>query len=104
MLKIPNTRYYFSVFYIHGFFFFFFFNICYYVQVHITQGDLVGRAVIISWVTPLLRHPDYVVYWAAEGKHKRKRKAHSSITNYKYYNYASGYIHHATVKHLQVKH
>ncbi|XP_062165902.1 purple acid phosphatase 25-like [Alnus glutinosa] len=70
-------------------------------QVHITQGDLVGRAVIVSWVTPLLRHPDYVVYWAAESKHKKKRKAHSSITTYKFYNYCSGNLHHATIKNLK---
>jgi hypothetical protein len=60
--------------------------------------------VIISWVTPALPNPDYVVYWAAEGKHKNKlKKGHSSVKTYRYYTYASGYIHHATIKHLEVK-
>ncbi|XP_057459499.1 purple acid phosphatase 5-like [Actinidia eriantha] len=68
-------------------------------QVHITQGDHVGRGVIISWVTPLLKHPNVVTYWEAEGKHKRR--AHSTITSYRYYNYSSGYIHHATIRNLK---
>ncbi|KAE8076261.1 hypothetical protein FH972_014924 [Carpinus fangiana] len=70
------------------------------MEVHITQGDLVGRAMIISWVTPLLRHPDHVVYWAAGSKHK-KHKAHSSVETYRFYNYSSGHIHHATIKNLK---
>ncbi|XP_002534135.2 purple acid phosphatase 5 [Ricinus communis] len=70
-------------------------------QVHITQGDHIGRSVIISWVTPLDRFPNTVTYWAAEGKHKHKHKAHAVTTFYRYYNYTSGYIHHATIKRLQ---
>ena len=76
------------------------------MKVHITQGDYDGRGVIISWVTPAKKHPDVVSYWAAgaEGKHKHKHKhtVHSAITTYKYYNYNSGYIHHATIKGLEV--
>ena len=76
------------------------------MKVHITQGDYDGRGVIISWVTPVIKHPDVVSYWAAgaEGKHKHKHKhtVHSAITAYKYYNYNSGYIHHATIKGLEV--
>ncbi|XP_075645831.1 purple acid phosphatase 5-like [Castanea sativa] len=72
-------------------------------QVHITQGDYDGRGVIISWVTPVMKHPDVVSYWAAgaEGKHKHKHTVHSVTTTYKYYNYNSGYIHHATIKGLE---
>lgn len=89
----------------HCSWFLLFVNICYniYVQVHITQGDLIGQAVIVSWVTPVLQYPDYVVYWAAECKDKKKHKAYSSVKTYKYYTYVSGYIHHATIKHLEVK-
>ncbi|CAK9183582.1 unnamed protein product [Ilex paraguariensis] len=66
-------------------------------QVHITQGDHVGRGVIISWVTPLERHPNVVTYWE-DGKQDEKHKIHSITTFYRYYNYSSGYIHHATIK------
>ncbi|CAK9168690.1 unnamed protein product [Ilex paraguariensis] len=67
------------------------------MQVHITQGDHVGRGVIISWVTPLERHPNVVTYWE-DGKQDEKHKIHSITTFYRYYNYSSGYIHHATIK------
>ncbi|KAH7519970.1 hypothetical protein FEM48_Zijuj08G0094000 [Ziziphus jujuba var. spinosa] len=69
-------------------------------QVHITQGDHVGRSMIISWVTPMEKYPNTVTYWA-EGKDKHKHKKHSSIKFYKYFNYTSGYIHHATIKRLE---
>uniref|UniRef100_A0A2N9IUT1 Purple acid phosphatase n=1 Tax=Fagus sylvatica TaxID=28930 RepID=A0A2N9IUT1_FAGSY len=68
-------------------------------QVHITQGDYDGRAMIISWVTPQERHPSVVTFWAAGSKHKHK--SHSSISTYRYFSYNSGYIHHATIKHLE---
>lgn len=70
------------------------------MKVHITQGDYDGRAMIISWVTPQERHPNVVTFWAAGSKHKHK--SHSSISTYKYFSYSSGYIHHATIKHLEV--
>ncbi|KAJ4714289.1 Purple acid phosphatase [Melia azedarach] len=68
-------------------------------QVHITQGDHDGRSVIVSWVTPLEPHPKFVTHW--EANRKTKHKTHSMITSYKYYNYSSGYIHHATIKRLK---
>ncbi|KAK2978262.1 hypothetical protein RJ640_017113 [Escallonia rubra] len=68
-------------------------------QVHITQGDLVGKAVIVSWVTMDEPGPDTVHYWKENSKHKKKAKA--TVTTYKYYTYASGYIHHCTIKHLE---
>lgn len=73
------------------------------MQVHITQGDLVGRSMIISWVTPMEKYPNTVTYWAeGKDKHKHKHKRHSFIKFYKYFNYTSGYIHHATIKRLEV--
>lgn len=70
------------------------------LQVHITQGDHVGKSVIISWVTPLELHPNLVKYWEANSL--IKHKAQSRLTKYKYYNYTSGYIHHAIIKGLKV--
>ncbi|GMP31847.1 hypothetical protein CsSME_00005897 [Camellia sinensis var. sinensis] len=77
-------------------------------QVHITQGDHEGRGMIISWVTPVERYPNVVTYWEADTehehnkhKHYHKQKTHSTITTYRYYDYSSGYIHHATIKHLK---
>ncbi|XP_048501684.1 purple acid phosphatase 19 isoform X2 [Beta vulgaris subsp. vulgaris] len=70
-------------------------------QVHITQGDRGGRGVIISWVTPDERHPDVVRYWSANDPSDVKT-SHSQISTYRYYNYSSGYIHHATIRKLEV--
>lgn len=78
------------------------------MQVHITQGDLDGRGVIISWVTPLKRHPSTVAIWEAHShsqnnhNHNHRKIIHAKTTSYEYYNYTSGYIHHATVKNLKV--
>ncbi|KAH6780086.1 purple acid phosphatase 10 [Perilla frutescens var. hirtella] len=68
-------------------------------QVHITQGDLVGKAVIVSWVTADEPGSNTVVYWAENSSHKYKAKG--SKTKYKFYNYTSGYIHHCTIKKLE---
>ncbi|XP_027160129.1 purple acid phosphatase 2 [Coffea eugenioides] len=68
-------------------------------QVHITQGDLEGKAVIVSWVTVDERGSDTVLYWSDNATEKLKAKG--TVTKYKYFNYTSGYIHHATIKHLQ---
>ncbi|KAG9131081.1 hypothetical protein Leryth_006811 [Lithospermum erythrorhizon] len=69
-------------------------------QVHITQGDKEGRGMIISWVTPLKRLPNIVTYWE-ESKDNDKQMAKSRVTHYKYFNYSSGFIHHATIENLQ---
>lgn len=42
------------------------------VQVHITQGDGVGRSMIISWVTPLHHTPNAVTYWEADAAAGRR--------------------------------
>ncbi|CAN6686058.1 unnamed protein product [Malus baccata var. baccata] len=66
-------------------------------QVHITQGDQLGKAVIVSWVTVDEPGSSSVLYWSANSK---KKKAEGKITTYKFYNYTSGYIHHTTVRNL----
>ncbi|KAL2892950.1 Purple acid phosphatase 25 [Bienertia sinuspersici] len=70
-------------------------------QVHITQGDCGGRGVIISWVTPYKNdYASIVRYWkACDPKHVFK--ARSRVYTYSYYNYTSGFIHHATIHKLE---
>lgn len=69
-------------------------------QVHITQGDYDGKAVIISWVTP--DEPGYslVHYSAVEGKYEFV--AQGTYSNYTFYKYKSGFIHHCLVSGLEV--
>ncbi|XP_058110449.1 purple acid phosphatase 2-like [Magnolia sinica] len=67
-------------------------------QVHITQGDHVGRSVIVSWVTPLKPFPNILTYGRLDGKQKKSK---CSITSYKYYNYTSGFIHHCSIHNLE---
>lgn len=68
-------------------------------QVHITQGDLVGKGVIISWVTPDEPGSNTVLYWTKTDK--QKSSAEGKVLTYKFYNYTSGYIHHCTIKNLK---
>ncbi|KAL2251016.1 UNVERIFIED_CONTAM: Purple acid phosphatase 2 [Sesamum indicum] len=70
-------------------------------QVHITQGDHEGKSMIISWVTPLHPTPNEVVYWEAKGNCSDKQQVQAKTTSYRYYNYTSGHIHHATIKRLK---
>ncbi|KAL9274727.1 Purple acid phosphatase 10-like protein [Drosera capensis] len=67
-------------------------------QVHITQGDHDGRAVLVSWVTPDQPGSHEVVYWKEDGG--EMQSAMGIITRYKYYNYTSGFIHHCTISNL----
>ncbi|KAF6154019.1 hypothetical protein GIB67_026673 [Kingdonia uniflora] len=69
-------------------------------QVHITQGDIVGKGVIISWITEDEPGSGTVFYWTE--KNKRKFRAEGKVITYKFYNYTSGYIHHCTIKNLKV--
>lgn len=69
-------------------------------QVHITQGDTQGRAVIVSWVTMEEPGSNTVIYGTEESQFRFK--AEGRITKYKFYNYTSGYIHHCTIKKLEV--
>ncbi|GMJ07731.1 purple acid phosphatase 26, phosphatase-under producer 3, PURPLE ACID PHOSPHATASE 26 [Hibiscus trionum] len=68
-------------------------------QVHITQGDYDGKAVIISWVTPDKPGTSRVQYGTSEKKYDFI--ADGTVTNYTFYNYKSGYIHHCLVDGLE---
>ncbi|CAN6821162.1 unnamed protein product [Brassica oleracea] len=68
-------------------------------QVHITQGDLEGKAVIVSWVTQKVRGSNTVLYWK---EHSCKMlKARGKSKTYKFYNYTSGHIHHCPISNLE---
>jgi hypothetical protein len=68
-------------------------------QVHITQGDQLGRGVIISWVTVDEPGSNTVVYWSEGSSHKKK--ANGKLYTYRYFNYTSGFIHHCAIRHLE---
>lgn len=68
-------------------------------QVHITQGDYDGKAVIISWVTTDEPGPSRVQYGTSEKNYEFT--AEGRITNYTMYQYKSGYIHHVLVDGLE---
>lgn len=66
----------------------------------ITQGDYDGKAVIISWVTPDEMGSSRVQYGILEKKYDSS--AEGTVTNYTFYKYKSGYIHHCLVDDLEV--
>ncbi|XP_078436091.1 purple acid phosphatase 2-like [Wolffia australiana] len=68
-------------------------------QVHITQGDYDGRAIIVSWVTPSEPGSKLVLY----GKSPDKLTSHSSgiVLRYTFHNYTSGFIHHCRLHSLE---
>ncbi|KAF6158100.1 hypothetical protein GIB67_014894 [Kingdonia uniflora] len=68
-------------------------------QVHITQGDYDGKAVIISWVTREEPSPSKVQYGISEKQYKFSNEG--TVTNYTFYKYDSGYIHHCLVDGLE---
>lgn len=68
-------------------------------QVHITQGDHVGKAMIVSWVTMDEPGSNTVYYWSQNSK--KKMKAKGMLTTYSFYNYTSGFIHHCNITHLK---
>ncbi|XP_019169259.1 PREDICTED: purple acid phosphatase 2-like [Ipomoea nil] len=68
-------------------------------QVHITQGDHVGKAVIVSWVTMDEPGSSAVSYWSENINYKLE--ATGKVSTYKFYNYTSGYIHHCTIRNLE---
>lgn len=70
------------------------------MKVHITQGDLVGKAVIVSWVTEDEPGSSRVCYWGEKSKHKKL--AEGKFVTYRFFNYSSGFIHHTTIRHLKV--
>ncbi|KAK0571663.1 hypothetical protein LWI29_019638 [Acer saccharum] len=68
-------------------------------QVHITQGDYDGKAVIISWVTTDEPGISKVQYGTSENKYEFT--AEGTMRNYTFYKYKSGYIHHCPVDGLE---
>lgn len=71
-----------------------------FVKVHITQGDHVGKGVIVSWVTTDEPGSSSVLYWAENSKLKKSAKG--IVLTYKYFDYTSGYIHHCSIYDLEV--
>lgn len=67
---------------------------------HITQGDYDGKAVIISWVTTEKVGPSEVKYGTS--KKNYVFSAVGTVTNYTFYNYTSGFIHHCLLDGLEV--
>lgn len=68
-------------------------------QVHITQGNHDGSAVIVSWVTEDEPGSSNVLYGISEENLSLLAKGHS--TQYRFYNYKSGFIHHCTLRGLK---
>ncbi|KAG8633736.1 hypothetical protein MANES_18G141575v8 [Manihot esculenta] len=69
-------------------------------QVHITQGDYEANSVIVFWVTPDEPGSRTMIYWAENSE--LKNRVDGLVVKYKYFNYTSGYIHHCTIKDLEV--
>ncbi|KQJ85612.1 purple acid phosphatase 2 [Brachypodium distachyon] len=68
-------------------------------QVHITQGDLTGRAMTVSWVTP--HHPGSNVVRYGLAADNLTRFAEGTVRRYAFGgSYQSGHIHHATLSGL----
>ncbi|KAL8502702.1 hypothetical protein ACS0TY_021717 [Phlomoides rotata] len=68
-------------------------------QVHITQGDYDGKAVIISWITTREPGSNTVRYGLSEGKYNFT--AEGTVQRYMFYNYKSGFIHQCLLDGLQ---
>lgn len=67
---------------------------------HITQGDYDGKAVIISWVTPDEPGSSRVQYGTSDNNFQVSTEG--TVSNYTFYKYKSGYIHHCLVEGLEV--
>ncbi|EPS64420.1 hypothetical protein M569_10360, partial [Genlisea aurea] len=68
-------------------------------QVHLTQGDYDGKAVLISWTTAGEPGSNKVRYGLSDGNYEFTAEA--TVQNYTFYKYKSGYIHHCLVDDLQ---
>lgn len=73
---------------------------CFGFRFNITQGDYVGKSVIVSWMTPV--KPGYNVVRYGKVGNRPESRARAMVTTYKFANYTSGYIHHCTLKDLEV--
>ncbi|KAF8012077.1 hypothetical protein BT93_I0262 [Corymbia citriodora subsp. variegata] len=68
-------------------------------QVHITQGDYDGKAVIVSWVTSDAPGLSIVNFGTSPGRYTLS--AEGTMTNYTFHDYKSGYIHHCLLEGLK---
>ncbi|KAK8543243.1 hypothetical protein V6N13_136228 [Hibiscus sabdariffa] len=68
-------------------------------QVHITQGNYDGNAVIISWVT--FGEPGFSEVQYGTSDKNYEFTAEGKMTNYTFYEYSSGYIHHVLLDDLK---
>ncbi|KAI4379506.1 hypothetical protein MLD38_005789 [Melastoma candidum] len=68
-------------------------------QVHITQGDYEGKAVIVSWVTTDDSGPSEVVYGTTQDVYDHSAKGR--MMKYMFYKYESHYIHHCILNDLK---
>ncbi|KAI5078548.1 hypothetical protein GOP47_0006219 [Adiantum capillus-veneris] len=68
-------------------------------RVHLTQGDAVGKAIIVTWITPSEPGSNRVYYGKKKGMYPEF--AEGSVLQYKFYNYTSGFIHHCTIENLE---
>lgn len=59
-----------------------------------------GKDMLVSWVTPDEPGSNTVLYWAENTT--LIKQAEGIVLSYKFFNYTSGYIHHCTVKDLEV--
>ncbi|KMZ73447.1 Purple acid phosphatase [Zostera marina] len=64
-------------------------------QVHITQDDYDGKAVIISWVT--MEEPGFNEVSYGLSEHHYDSSSYGEVNNYTFYNYKSGFIHHCLI-------
>jgi hypothetical protein len=68
-------------------------------QVHLTQGDYLGKAVIVTWITEQTAAP-IVYYGTQNGSYVDSQTGNT--TQYTFYNYTSGFIHIVTLSDLEV--
>ncbi|XP_021990153.1 bifunctional purple acid phosphatase 26 [Helianthus annuus] len=68
-------------------------------QVHITQGDYNGKAIIITWVTPDEPGSNQVKYGKEEKNYDFT--AEGTVKSYTFYNYTSGFIHECLIDDLE---
>ena len=71
-----------------------------FLKVHITQGNMDGSEMIISWITNDEPGTNTVLYGTS--KYNLSFQAEGRVNQYKFFNYTSGFIHHCTLKNLKV--
>lgn len=59
-----------------------------------------GKAVIVSWVTVDEPGSSEVRYWSENSD--QKKIVEGKLVTYRFFNYTSGFIHHTTIRNLEV--